>query len=371
MQDRNQYTQVDDFLADDSFKEWILKGADTHEWEEWTLENTERARLVAEARIWLLSLGVPEVSISNQEVEKALQYTWSKIEYTEVETSIYQKIKQSQVFRYAAGIAVLILLGLVWMQKAGLFIQAGQSTLAQASTALDESGFIEQINHTTKSQLIVLSDGSSVLLQPDSKLSYPKEFNEEERVVLLEGEGFFEISKDPQKPFKVFSKGMVTQVYGTSFRVIAYPNQKGVEVLVKTGKVRLYSERNQTLDDAHQVELIANQAAQFDTDKDVFKKWLLSDTPNVEPEVGVIAPIEAYNFEFKDQSLKTIFSTIEDAYAVKIQFPEKELKDCFLTTSLSDEPLPEKLKIICETLGNNTSYEMNGPIIKINSTGCN
>lgn len=371
MQNRNLYTQVDDFLADDSFKEWIVNGVDTHDWEEWTLENTDRARLVSEARIWLISMGVPEVSISDQAVERALQDTWSKIEYTDVETSIYQKIKQSQVFRYAAGIVVLILLGLGWIQKDGLFMPAGQSMPSRGYSALNNSGFIEQINHTPKSQLIILSDGSSVLLQPKSKLSYPKEFNGGERVVLLEGEGFFEISKDPQKPFKVYSKGMVTQVYGTSFRVIAYPNQKGVDVLVKTGKVRLFTEKKQTSDNLHQVELIANQAAQFDTDKEVFKKWLLRDAPKVLQEAGVISPIEAFNFEFKDQSLRSIFSTIEDAYGVRIQFPEMVLKDCFLTTSLSDEPLPEKLKIICETLGNNTSFEMNGPIIKINSTGCN
>jgi transmembrane sensor len=47
------------------------------------------------------------------------------------------------------------------------------------------------------------------------------------------------------------------------------------------------------------------------------------------------------------------------------------LKDCYLTTSLNDQPLPEKLKIICRSLGNNTSYEMNGNQIIILSNGCN
>ena len=45
--------------------------------------------------------------------------------------------------------------------------------------------------------------------------------------------------------------------------------------------------------------------------------------------------------------------------------------DCYLTSSLIDEPLPEKLKIICESLGKNTRYEMNGNHIKIISNGCN
>jgi hypothetical protein len=54
---------------------------------------------------------------------------------------------------------------------------------------------------------------------------------------------------------------------------------------------------------------------------------------------------------------------------VKIDFPQTKLNNCYLTTSLSDQPLPEKIKIICKT-GNNTSYEMNGNQIII-SDGCN
>jgi transmembrane sensor len=56
---------------------------------------------------------------------------------------------------------------------------------------------------------------------------------------------------------------------------------------------------------------------------------------------------------------------------VKIDFPQEKLKDCYLTTSLGDQPLQEKLKIICKSLGNNSSYEMNGNQIIILSDGCN
>ncbi|TEB41127.1 FecR family protein, partial [Flavobacterium circumlabens] len=49
----------------------------------------------------------------------------------------------------------------------------------------------------------------------------------------------------------------------------------------------------------------------------------------------------------------------------------EKLKECHLTTSLSDQPLTEKLKIVCRSIGNNTSFEMNGNQIIITSEGCN
>jgi hypothetical protein len=60
------------------------------------------------------------------------------------------------------------------------------------------------------------------------------------------------------------------------------------------------------------------------------------------------------NIEQLDLNLQTfllqIFKTIEQAYLVKIDFPQTKLNNCYLTTSLSDQPLPEKIKIICKAL---------------------
>ena len=56
---------------------------------------------------------------------------------------------------------------------------------------------------------------------------------------------------------------------------------------------------------------------------------------------------------------------------IDIDYPENKLKECHLTTSLSDQPLTEKLKIVCKSIGNNTSFEMNGNQIIITSEGCN
>lgn len=65
----------------------------------------------------------------------------------------------------------------------------------------DSNGLIEQTNNSNKPQLITLSDASSVLLQPNSKLSYPKIFTGKERKVYLSGEGFLKLAKIQIKLF--------------------------------------------------------------------------------------------------------------------------------------------------------------------------
>jgi hypothetical protein len=114
--------------------------------------------------------------------------------------------------------------------------------------------------------------------------------------------------------------------------------------------------------------LLPNQAARFKRKELFFEKIL--DITKDKPLLAVKNTFEQLSFEFNDIPVYQIFRTIEQAYLVSIDFPEEKLKNCYLTTSLSDEPLPEKLKIICESLGNNTRYEMNGNSIKIISNGC-
>ena len=60
MKERNQYREIEDFLADESFRLWMRSKEDLNGWEEWTLEHSERAKLVQEARLWLLAMQVPE-----------------------------------------------------------------------------------------------------------------------------------------------------------------------------------------------------------------------------------------------------------------------------------------------------------------------
>ncbi len=368
MRKRDSYEKIEDFLSDESFQQWIRHNNDQANWMEWTLENPYRARLVEEARLWILATKVEENQISVQETQLALQKTWKNIRVIEsANNQSFSKIWELTWFRAAAAVLIIGLTSLFYWTE--LSISTKQSSITyQDLVKNDSSGLIEQTNNSDKPQLITLSDASSVLLQPKSKLSYPKIFTGNERKVYLSGAGFFEISKNPKKPFYVFANETVTKVYGTSFRVIAYANQPNVEVLVRTGKVKVSS--NQTVANASKEELmlLPNQAARFVRKQQLFEKIL--DITQDKPLMATTNSMEQLSFDFKDIPVHQIFKTLEQAYLISIEFPEEKLNDCYLTTSLIDVPLPEKLKIICESLGNNSRYEMNGNSIIIISNGC-
>lgn len=370
MQKRNTYTQIEDFLSDDSFRFWILSKIDNDGWEEWTLESLQRAKLVEDARLLLLAMKVPENEFSASEIHKALQNTWIKIREKENQKTV--QIFKINIFRkhFLSGIAATLFLCMASAWLYSTYFKSANSVVTYNELINDYSeGLVEQTNNSSKPQIITLSDGSSVLLQPNSRLSYPKIFDGNERKVYLSGEAFFEISKNPKKPFFVFANEIVTKVVGTSFRVKAYSDKPDVEVLVRTGKVKVKSNNLAAKSDNNEIILLPNQALRFQRSEMKFNK-----ITDITQDAGLsksIGSIEQLSFEFTDIPVSQIFETIEQAYLIDIDFPKDKLKDCHLTTSLSDQPLTEKLKIICKSIGNNTSFEMNGNQITIISEGCN
>jgi transmembrane sensor len=367
MQKRNSYNKLEDFLFDSSFQRWVKLGEDSSKWEEWTLDNVERAKLVEEARLWILAMNVKQTPVSNKEMQMLLQKTWGKIKDSNDNKPV-KRILNYTWFRVSAAILVFAVASLFYFKIDNNFFS--ENIISYQDLVEKESvGLIEQVNNSENPQLITLSDASSILLQPKSKLSYPKTFNSRERKVFLSGEAFFEISKNSKKPFYVYSNEVITKVYGTSFRIIAYSQQANVDVLVRTGKVKVSSNRNMKSASVGEVYLLQNQAARFDRKEQFFEKIL--DITQDKSLFASTSTIEKLSFEFKDIPVHQIFKTLEQAYLVTIDFPVEKLKACYLTTSLSDMPLPEKLKIICESLGFNTRYEMNGDHINIISDGCN
>lgn len=371
MQKRNNYTEIEDFLADESFQKWILLKIDEEGWEEWTLENRQRAKLVEDARLLLLAMKVSKPQLSKAELSDALSSTWKKI--ADRETNFQKGVISfkrgiSRNWMFGAAAAVLVCFFSIWFYEKDTLPTDNVVSYKELIEENNE-GLVEQTNNTEKSQIITLSDGSSVLLQPNSKLSYPKIFTGNERKVYLSGEGFFEISKNPKKPFFVYANEIVTRVVGTSFRIKAYPDQQDVEVLVRTGKVRV--KPNDLLKEIknEEVVLLPNQALRFTRKEMVFNKILNITEDQI--LTSSTRNIEQLSFEFTDIPVEQILKTIEQAYQVEIDYPKDKLQDCRLTTSLSDQPLPEKLKIICKSLGNETNYEMNGNQIVITSLGCN
>lgn len=96
--------------------------------------------------------------------------------------------------------------------------------------------------------LVLLPDGSRVWLNADSKLTYPEQFAHRQRDVRLEGEAYFEVSKDITAPFHVFADDLEVKVAGTCFNVSAYSSSEMIEITLDEGSISVgESKGRQTL----------------------------------------------------------------------------------------------------------------------------
>lgn len=133
------------------------------------------------------------------------------------------------------------------VDKGELAIQGGTSVMKADSGSLAykaASGSVAMtynILTTPKSgeYQLTLADGSRVWLNNVSSLRYPTVFNSKNRVVELTGEAYFEIAKDVTRPFIVKVRDEAVEVLGTSFNVMAYPDEGGTQTTLLTGGVNV------------------------------------------------------------------------------------------------------------------------------------
>jgi len=85
---------------------------------------------------------------------------------------------------------------------------------------------------------IMLSDGTVIQVNSDSRISYPLVFTSRQRVVYLSGEAYFTVAKDPSKPFIIHTANTETRVLGTVFNIKAYPEEQATTLTVEEGRVR-------------------------------------------------------------------------------------------------------------------------------------
>ncbi len=137
-----------------------------------------------------------------------------------------------QILRYAA--VLLILIMLPYLIYNGWEIPSWIQSQSELITHIVQKGDRQKIN---------LSDGSTVILDAGSQFKYPEEFNQNSRVVFLNGEGFFEVQSNPEKPFIVHVGDAVVKVLGTKFNIRAWQKYKRIQVAVAEGKVSLNTKK--------------------------------------------------------------------------------------------------------------------------------
>jgi transmembrane sensor len=228
-----------------------------------------------------------------------------------------------------------------------------------ASTYIPKGVFKEVKNSSDSIQAITLEEGSTVQIYPGAKLSYPDAFAADKREAYLEGDAFFTISKNPARPFYIYSNQIVTQVLGTSFEVSGKNGR--IEVNVKTGKVAVYENNSVVNLDASQqksngVIITPNQKVTYYQEERHFVTAIVDQPLPVVKEEDQQIPDSHFNYN--EAPLTKVLKDIETTYELEIILENEKIRNCLFTGNLAGENLFNKLEGICLVFG--VLYELKG-----------
>ena len=180
----------------------------------------------------------------NTEISEAMDTVWEEMEEDEVSSLQHQQYREEArlllsrirkpekrfsfipYLRYVAIVAVILSIG--W----GGFrlIRSNQEKVLTYTEVHVKNG---------EHKRVISPDGTSVTLNAGSYLRYPREFITDVRRIEMNGEAFFEVTRDEEKPFLIHTKDADVKVLGTSFNVKAFDMDEQLTVSVQTGKVQV------------------------------------------------------------------------------------------------------------------------------------
>lgn len=277
-------------------------------------------------------------------VEAAWQNVAAKTTKRAKETSPLKVVKGKAVWSFWLKIAAVLVIGtsIFW------WVANNNSTPPQTAT-------LKTMKTENNTLLVNLPDGSRVTLNAHSSLTYPETFDGEKRSVSLKGEAFFDIERDTTQPFIISAGHASIQVLGTSF-LVRDDKDSGVSVLVKTGKVKLYSTKNQ------------NAAVVLVKDEQGF----LADTGErpVKQTIENINYLSQYDkvLRFENTPLNLVLKDLEKQYGVVFNVQQSTIDGCKITAKFEESTLDD----ILETLKIYFTWniQQNGDTVTIRGKGC-
>lgn len=323
--------ESEDFVQDLYFRKWALGKLppDDDFWPAWQTAHPEQYDAMEQARQLVVAFECDDLMSNPEEMRSAIDQILRDSKMYPLRV-FYQK----WAFKIAA--SLLLISGLAFWYFSG----NDKSEDYVSSTRAE-------VNSSHKDRVLRLSDSTVVTLSPGSELRIDSNFGKRKREVFLTGEAFFQVKRNVEKPFYVYTGDVVTKVLGTSFRVKAFSSDENVSVAVVTGKVTVFKQKSGNYIPhalSEEIILVPNQQAVYQKSGDRLIKTLVEN-----PQV-LNADDQREVFDFTDTPIPQVLGELEKAYGVKIVFDEELLRDCNFTARLTNEPLFEKLNLVCETI---------------------
>src|SRR4030042_6396115 len=275
------------------------------------------------------------------------------------------------ILRYAAIIII------AFSSSGILFYYLGKNQVIST-----ERSFNELVVPLGSQAQFFLSDGTEITLNAGSTLKYDNLFNISERIVQLEGEGYFKVAEDTSKPFIVKTPFLNVTALGTEFNVKAYAGDKTVETTLVKGSVEIepvnyisnneitilkqnqkftyFKEGSGIVDETLETKKETGNAIQpLKIQKNIEVHRSVKENINVEPVVSW----KENRWIFEQQSLSQIAIELERKFDVEINFESERLKTFSFTGILIAEPIDQVLKVMSDAAPIN--YKLEGRVITL------
>ena len=306
-------------------------------------------------------IGDKKLPVTDGQVEKRFKKITAA---AEKEEQLYHRRSRKNAARtwyraVAAIVLVLVATGAFYYLNSGLF--SGETVV-----------YLEKVNPPGQKSSITLGDGTEVLLNAGSKLIYPEQFTGDTRELILEGEAFFAVTENKEKPFIVKTRELRTTVLGTSFNIDAFADSD-IRVTVATGKVSV------VWGDAPPAPLkgdgSAPAGARPRADAQVLvpgEQVLYSEATNamLKRQVNIEKHIAWKDgaLIFDNKKLSEVATMLERWYGVKITIEDEKLGNCVIMGEHQNEPLVNVLKAMRFAI--DIDYEFAEGVVRISGKGC-
>ena len=353
------------FLDNDEFIQWVSNPNEASNafWDRWLMEHPEQETDFLKAKQIALDLAAAQKPINRDVLASNIwENVQAQILAPKNTIPISKVYPRRKVYWAAASLVGLVLIGsvLYYFLMKGSREMDNRSDQKVAAVLIKDS--LQQTNITEQNKIVYLVDGSKITLQPGASIKHIAFLQKDKREIYLDGDAFFEVAKDPNRPFYVYTNDIVLRVLGTSFNVRRDKTSGNMTVLVRTGKVSVYKRNNiakpefiLTPNEGIRYTAQTQSIEKSNPDRDFLKS-------NSKPAA---IPV---NFNFEETPVANIFSILQDAYGIKIHFDEQVFSKCSINTSMGDEPFDEKLQIICEAVGAN--YQIDHNEVFVTGTPC-
>lgn len=321
------FFELEDFVVDNDFIQWVISPTEdsSEKWNNFLLQYPDKKEVILQSVQIVRSLEPVEEEISMERI----RLIWRKVQKNHNQPRLLWAVKFS---KYAAIFVIAFLLGF------------GSFLIFQRINADYTNQYTEiKVPYGERSE-VTLYDGTKVWLNSGTVLKFPLVFKTNQRKVFVQGEAFFDVAKNKEKPFIVDANQMEIQVFGTRFNICAYPDDNDLYTTLEEGKIAALN--NIT---GEKVQLKPGEQAVLNIDT----KKMTIQTVNTE----LYTSWKDNLLRFEDAEFSDVVKKMERWYDVKMIVDKSINSNKRYTMTIKTESLREMLRLLSFTTP--MKYEIN------------